>query len=451
MSIASSPIPDVVLLQPRRYARDAGSLILIPLLPQKPPAKSLPNEIWIKILWYVYAEYAEEGQGPSRSQALTVLRQSLLVICKALKDVALPLYYRHVQFTTSCALERFTDLLLAADQRWDSIRRIPYSTPGRWVQVLDLTDLRCSFWSDVCHTDELLTRLFPLLPFLKHLVLNDTLPLSRRVLTSMCTRDGNERLKSIRGVKLVSSAVDFDDPFLTLIHCCVNLEELGFTGSGIETLLIDSPTPSVDPGYVQPKPLHLPYLRRLSIVSMHSSPVMFALLHADLPSLSHLTVTPYDDVTIGSSLVPTFIEKHGSKLRSLHLYAPKSWPTMLFPSPTTLLHTCPQLYHISLESPLPTLTICSIYPKHPLQIISIPRPIPEFLSVLESLLPKLPNLRIVRARDVRWLRAGMSSHAMEAGVQGELRQWKQRLARRGIKVVDATWSSPADDIEIRRH
>ena len=175
---------------------------------------------------------------------------------------------------------------------------------------------------------------------------------------------------------------------------------------------------------------------------MHCSPVMFALLHAALPSLSHLTVTPYDDISIPASLIPQFIETHGTKLASLHLYAPKSWPTMLFPSPTTLLHTCPKLYHLSLERPLPTLTVCSIYPRHPLHILSIPRPDADFLSVLESLLPKLPNLKVVRARDVRWLRAGMNSHAQEAGVQGEMRRWRQRLARRGIQVLDASWSHP---------
>ena len=89
---------------------------------------------------------------------------------------------------------------------------------------------------------------------------------------------------------------------------------------------------------------------------------------------------------------------------------------------------------------MPALTVCSIYPKHPLQILSIPRPDARFLSVLESLLPKLPGLKVVRARDIRWLRAGMSSHAREAGVQGEMREWRRRLARRGISVLDATWT-----------
>lgn len=360
--------------------------------------------------------------------------------CVIVQDVALPLYYEHIDIPTATSLKKFTDLLHAADQRWDSIRRIPYSTPGRWVMALNLAGLECSLWSEVCHVDSLLTRLFPLLPFLSHLTLNPTITLSRRVLGVLCSRDGNEKLTSLKGVKLISAAVDYEDPFLDFLQCCHNLEELEFYGSGIEPLLIDSPGAIVDRRDLPPKPLHLPRLHKLAMISMHCSPVMFALLHSTLPTLNHLTVTPYDDVSITASLVPQFIEIHGGKLASLHLYAPKSWPTMLFPSPTTLLHTCPKLYHLSLENPLPTLTVCSIYPKHPLHILSIPRPHPEFLSVLESLLPKLPALKVVRARDVRWLRAGMSSHARETGVQGEMREWRHRLARRGIQVLDAAWT-----------
>lgn len=358
------------------------------------------------------------------------------------QDIALPLFYQHAVLTSSSSVKKFTDHLHASDKQWDSIRRIPYSTPGRWVQVLDLSDLRCSLWSDVCHADGLLARLFPLLPFLAHLTVNDTLTLSRRVLRSLCDRDGNERLKSIKGLKLVSASVDYDDPFLELLQCCTNLEQLEFTGSGIEPLLIDSPNSIKDMRHLPPKPLHLPRLRKLSMVAMHCSPVMFALLHAELPRISHITITPYDDATISTSLVPQFINAHGAKLSSLHLYAPKSWPTMLFQSPTTLLHSCPNLYHLSLENPLPALTIPSTIDQHPLHILSIPRPAAEFLRTLEPLLSKLPNLQIIRSRDVRWLRAGMSSHAMEAGVQGELRQWRQRLARRRINVVDATWAPP---------
>jgi hypothetical protein len=38
----------------------------------------------------------------------------------------------------------FTTAVLKGDSRWDSLKRIPYSTPGRYVQVLDLSYLDSS-------------------------------------------------------------------------------------------------------------------------------------------------------------------------------------------------------------------------------------------------------------------------------------------------------------------
>ena len=351
--------------------------------------------------------------------------------------VALPLFYEHVAIHSLASLEKFSERLHASEQQWDSIRRIPYSAPGRWVQTLDLSELECILWTEVCQVDGLLTRLMPVVPFLVNVTLNPTITLSRRVLGALSSRDGVGRLRFLRGIKLHSPIALLDDSLVEVLRCTPNLTELDCSGPGFETTPLE-PQYALGVGHTE-GPLHLPRLQRVSMISMHSSPLLRALLHSPLPSLTHLTVTPYDDISIPTSLVPQLIEKHGASLTSLHLYAPKTWPTMLFPSPTTLLHTCPKLRHLSLESPLPTLTICSIYPKHPLQILSIPRPDAEFLSVLESLLPKLPALKAVRARDVRWLRPGMGAHAQEAGIQGEMRDWKRRLGRRGITVLDAQW------------
>ena len=343
------------------------------------------------------------------------------------------------------ANDSFTGLLHAADQKWDSIRRIPYSAPGRWVRTLNLAHMRIGLWEEACLVDALLTQLFPLVPFLQRMDLNNAITLSRRAIDSFSYRDGTQNLRFLKGVKVLSSPLSefAEDPFMEVLRCSVGLEELAIIGSGSEAIQLGS-TNDIEPDVSQLKPLNLPRLHKLSIVSMHSSSVMLCLLHSPLPSLTHLTVTPYDDISIPSSLVPRFIDAHGKKLSSLHLYTHKSWPTILFPSPTTLLHTCPTLRHLSLENPLPTLTICSIYPRHPLQILSLPRPNPEFLSVLETLLTKLPSLKMIRARDVRWMRRGMSSRAQEAGVQGEMREWRRRLARRGIQVVDGDWKHCLD-------
>ena len=57
------------------------------------------------------------------------------------------------------------------DQKWDSIRRVIYSTPGRWVQILDLNQLAFMDHAQVVLIDFPLTRLFQLTPFLSVLSL----------------------------------------------------------------------------------------------------------------------------------------------------------------------------------------------------------------------------------------------------------------------------------------
>lgn len=52
---------DTVLLRPRPYARYAGVLLLVPLLPQQKPLKALPAEVWAKIFAYVLASGSNEG------------------------------------------------------------------------------------------------------------------------------------------------------------------------------------------------------------------------------------------------------------------------------------------------------------------------------------------------------------------------------------------------------
>ncbi|KAH9950923.1 hypothetical protein B0H21DRAFT_720437 [Amylocystis lapponica] len=423
-----------ILLSPRPLERISGSIILVPLLPYKPPAEPLPPEIWTKIIAYVFQSYANDNsQSREKREALG---RGLLVVCKDLTAVALPLFYARIYLSVLSSLEMFTRHVHHADQKWDSIRRIPYSTPGRWVQKLDLRDLHITQKSQAYRLDNALSQLFPLLPFLVQLVLNPTITPSRRVWTGLLPRDGMANLRYLKGVRLdVSHGVD-DDPMIQLLRSCVNLEELGVVGSGIEMLDVEEYPPSSPI-----TPLELPHLRKLTMLSIPRCPLMLVLLNSPLPALRHLTITPYDELSIPTSLAPRFIHTHGQGLASLHLFTQKFWPSMMLPSPVDLLHTCPNLYHLSLENPLPPLSISSIYPKHPLRVLSIPRPYAEFLPILESLLPKLPSLKTVRARDVRWLRRGMSSHAQQAGVQGEMMEWRRRLARRSIQMVDSEWST----------
>lgn len=366
----------------------------------------------------------------------------------------MPLLYSRVCLHSVNSLQKFTAHLHSADQMWDSIRRIPYSTPGRWVQVLDLSELLTELDSSAYYAvNALLAQLFPLLPFLAKLTLHSGFLLSRRALASLSHRDGSSNIRVLAGIHydpfIYSAVATGEDPFVQLLRVCVNLELLEVTGIGLDDTDLESHfdnTESIKTPHIA-APLYLPYLRSLTLLSMPSSLLMYALLHSPLPRLRTLSLTPYDDIPFPASLSSLFLETHGQHLRAISLFTPKSWPTHYHSSPTTILHTSPHLKHLSLEYPLPALTITFQTPLTgvssplilPLQILSIPRPSSDFWVTLERLLPFLPSLQVIRMRDVRWLRHGMTSRAQEAGIQGEMREWDRRLTQRGIRLLDGNW------------
>ena len=365
------------------------------------------------------------------------VRSSLLYTL--FQEIALPLLYASIRISKIEKLEAFYQRLHVAEQKWDSIRRIPYSSPGRWVQALDVRDLAFEGQAQALMLDSLLTQIFPLVPFLSSLSVNPSFVLSRRVLSALSQREGSVNLRSLTGLSYVPppSMLPDEDPFVNLLRCCPNLEVLGIIGQGLDPTELQLDAADVElPSLATFRPLSLPNLRILSLLSMHSSPLMLALLRSPLPGITKLTVTPYNDIPYPASLVSELIATHGPALSSLMLLTLKSWPTRLRPSPPGLLDLAPHLNHLSLESPLPSL---SLNQKHGLKILSIPRPTPNFWMTLERLLPLLPDLTFIRARDVHWLKKGISSVAQEAGIQGEMRLWKRRLERRGIRLLDANW------------
>ncbi|KAK0465482.1 uncharacterized protein EV420DRAFT_1514565 [Desarmillaria tabescens] len=403
-----------ILLTPRPYANLAGSFILVPLLPSPKPKKVFPAEIWDEVFK-----------------------------CES----ALPLAYQRVQISTVSKLEKFYTTLYSADQKWDSIRRIPYSAPGRWVQVLDLSNLTFTGHAQALLLDSLLTQLFPLTPLLSHFSINPAFTLSCRALTALGDREGAINLKSLEGISHVPTAsladsLTEEEPIVKLLRNCPALQELEVVGGGLDPSEAEWSFKPTELSVLQSfKPLSLPNLRILTLLSIHSGSLLHALLLSPLPALCKVTITPYDDIPYPSSLVSQFIATHGPNLRSLLLFTPKSWPTRLHPSPRTLLLTCPKLRHLSLEHPLPSLLTTE---PHQLQYLSIPRPSSPSWEILVRLLQQLPNLCAVRIRDVRWLRKGMNTRAQEAGVQGEMKEWRRRLARRGVKLLDTDWK----DIEV---
>ncbi|KAF9654116.1 hypothetical protein BDM02DRAFT_3133598 [Thelephora ganbajun] len=452
-----------IILHPRPLQRNGGSILLVPLLPYRKTATPLPTEIWTKIFENVY--YGDEvDPTPNVRRRAEQYRRDLLLVCKALTNIALPVFYSRVWIRSLWQLGRFTARLHAADKQWDSLRRIPYSAPGRWVRDLDLSGLDCGGIG--LTVDELLTRLFPLLPFMATFVLNTTMTLSRRALAALTFRDGCHHLKSLKGIQApITQPINWQahypaltvdsDPLVQLIRNSDHLEEIEIHGPGFDSLEVDFAFQFTDvfspveleggePVVQMNNPLKLNNLKSLSMLSTHASPLMFALLLSELPSLQRLAVTPYDDLPYPTSLVSKFIQIHGPTLRSLHLYTPKdTWPTISHPSPSDILLTCPILIHLSLEFPLPELKIPP-GDVHPLQILSIPRPNQRCYQTVSTAVSSLKNLRIVRTRDVRWLRRGIISQATETGTQGEMRQWKRRLALRGVCLLDTDMSRGND-------
>ncbi|KAJ4485694.1 hypothetical protein J3R30DRAFT_3817002 [Lentinula aciculospora] len=427
-----------VLLHPRPYAHHSGSLILLPLL-QPPQLKAaLPTELWTQIF---------EALDPE--QKITHLL-SVLLVCKKFKHIVDPLLYSRVSFVHYHALHNFSKRIHDAEHKWDSLRRISYSAPGRWVQSLDVSQLerhmsRHTLVEDpldnmeliALRLDSLLSNLFPLLPFLSEFLMNPTFIFSRRAFVSLNERNGVNKLRSLRGVFYIPSHGLPREALVDLLRNCPNLEELEVIGPDIDPSEHDVMSLWYGQATFPPsfEPLYLPKLRELTLLSsLQLSPLMICLLSTPLPSLTKLTITPYDDIPSPASSL--FISSHGETLQSLLLLTRKSWPTRLHSSPSNLLQTSPSLRHLSLELPLPALELTK---DHQLEILSIPKPGYDSWILLSRLLPHLPALKAIRMRDVKWLRKGMGPRAMEAGVQGEMREWRRRLARRGIRVLDGEW------------
>lgn len=72
-----------VFLRPRPLARTPGSFILLPLLPQPRPAKSLPAEVWSKVLSYVISDQEDGRVDVPARRALLRNRWELLFVCKS--------------------------------------------------------------------------------------------------------------------------------------------------------------------------------------------------------------------------------------------------------------------------------------------------------------------------------------------------------------------------------
>src|SRR5260370_27331076 len=300
----------------------------------------------------------------------------------------------------------FVAHLSSSEQRWDSIRRIPYSTPGRWVQVLDLSEIVLVHSTDLLSVDSNLTRLFPLLPFVTSLYLVPGMLLSNRVLTALQCKDGIGELRSLKGVKLsvpdgnasTQPLGPSSDAVVRLLRNCPHLEQLEIACADANNLelepIVDLDLSSLRDGpAVTLPPLHLPNLKSLCLSAIPIGSLFLTLLRMPLPSLRHLVVAPHSDRH--TAQLSTLLTMHGRSLISLRINTPRRLPIstddVLTPPALT---SCPELHHLALDQHfLPMLTLLepaqdvvgssgsrSASPHtHPLRAPTFPRPNALFL------------------------------------------------------------------------
>ena len=313
-----------------------------------------------------------------------------------------------------------------------SLRRIAYSTPGRWVNSLDLTLLSHLTPAQYLNFDRLISQLFPVTPFLTQIVLHSTVTLTRQAMQSLADSQTVRVLKQLRGIHVPShphGSVHQSGALTSLLRSCVNLQHLELLGSGLDA---DADFPDPEAIY-SPSQITLPHLQSMSILHIPFSPVLHALSRAEIPSLRALTISIYLDVE--GSDATKFLESHGENLTTLTLALAQTWPPTTTQIPTNILVICPNLRYLSLPTTPPSLALTPPPIPSKLAILSVPRPNMEFLrDVIE---PLLPSLREIRVREVRYLKKAMGVGAAGAGSSAVMLDWRRRLARRRVIVLDA--------------
>lgn len=323
-----------------------------------------------------------------------------------------------------------------------------------------------------------------MLPFLQQLLLHPTVMLTRRAMSSIADTETALSLVHLTGIHIPASTqprarASLEDPLTNLVRCCVNLRHIELLGTGLD---VDSDVED-DPDTIPPQGVNLPYLYSMAVLHVPYCPLLRTLANSELPSLRALTISLYTSAPHTDST--KFFDAHASKLTGLTLFSAQTWPPTSTHAPPDILLRTPNLVYLSLPSsahrliaPATKVTInCPIestpptspppgshripassspsailaspssshssstmrdrvsLSPHPLRTLSIPRPTPELLSRVVE--PIFKELREVHVREVRYLRRGMGKGAEGAGNSASMTEWRRRLARRGVRVIDA--------------
>jgi hypothetical protein len=387
------------------------------------------------------------------------------------------------------SLRQFTESVQLGESRWDSLKNTPYSTPGRYVTVLDLrkvlagrTDMdrsqaRLIFYS--C-----LTMLFASLPNLKELYLPEgcgTLP--RSVLEALQESPCVPQLRVLHGLE-VTHRINAQgiDPLVQLLAGMKELQSLKICGlgaqdEGLDARMLSKPQPT----------LSLPRLRKLHISAIRNGLLLAALKDSELPALVELQTNTYH--LLANDLTHPFMVTHGPKLTSLTIHTAIDWPPVRIPAHPDILSICPNLLSVAYldrTCPPPPETfgsddLSSLMGSHPLKELTIAKwstnanlreitpeglvdrlfqsifravvtdaslhsgsdvarrtsfsspPVMSSLSLSATPLDRmtntiLPDLEVIRFQDFTWLRPDLGPAALGAGVNGLLRKFSSRMA-----------------------
>jgi hypothetical protein len=390
----------------------------------------------------------------------------------------------------------FATSVLKGDSRWDSLKRNPYSTPGRYVHVLDLSRLDEARGAHRPNTDEgaspstgldstagdglrlngCLNTLFPLLPHLEVLILPSSIPVAPSTLRALRSAPCRHQLKVLHGL-VITQAIEPNasygwtppadngvappsdvDSMLLFLRAFPKLKDISIKGYGEN-----------DPGLStlqHPQPaLELVHLETLALHGVKSGLLIESLCQgADehggdcLPALRHLDLASYANLP-GDRTVD-FLRIHGRKLRTLTLRPPTDWPPLRVVPPSEVLVFCPRLEVLrymdpntlppeeTFEDPAFSFTGSQ---HQSLRHLSITKwstapafrdgPHPPSTGQFERLFHKLlhnlpPNLEDVTVENFAWLRKPLGKAGMSAGVNGLCRRLSGALALRGVRLLD---------------
>ncbi|BEJ15981.1 hypothetical protein CspHIS471_0505860 [Cutaneotrichosporon sp. HIS471] len=399
--------------------------------------------------------------------------RSMIRVCRAWKALVTKYLYAE-PVVTADNITAFAHAVVQGDRKWSDINIHPDSYPGRWLTVLDLSNLGGGLYlgADPLTINGALGALLDLTPALTHLRLP---PAGCGVrLADLRHAACIRRVRAIEGVHLTGRKAEED--VIRLLRATRSLELLGL-------VWVDSALDPDDELAEEdlPAPPSLSALHTLTLVAGEPGPLLATLTRAELPRLTRLVMSPYDhglvvweDDTLRGG--PRALQlAHGHKIRSLTYVATPGWPhrDTLPPSDTLTLH--PLLAHLHLALPHAVLhdaldlasTLADRY--HPLSAITLPRwprvarpdastspaahqggahqggaqyEWPPGNPFLAALLSKRSRIRTVRIDGFNWISPSLGRFAAESGDNGMMRRWSVAMARTGVELRDMDGAVP---------